>query len=184
MNAGWEPKRVIGVGVVAGIFAGMAMAMVMMLYGWWSATRSAWDAPEAIWAWVAGIDNFARNNPGENIDSVVLGMAGHMMNSMIVGVVFVAIAVALRLRDWITPIMLGLVVALGMWLIMRYAVLPANDPEGTLFTEGIVSPDWVWVVGHAAYGMVAGAVYAVAVNRVPLGDRFTDRGDRTRIPGA
>lgn len=156
-------NRILVIGAVGGTIAGMMMATVEMIYGWLSDEHTFWDAPMAIWAWVAGLDWFGA--PGDHVDSIVLGIGGHMMNSMLVGIVFAALATALRPRSALTSIVVGIAYGLAVWVAMRYLVLPLNDPESTLFTTGRVSPQWAWWLSHAALGMTAGLVYHVASTR-------------------
>jgi hypothetical protein len=113
----------------------------------------------AIWAYVGGLEHFGR--PANHVWPILLGIGGHMANSMMVGVVFVAVLAALRPRNDLTPIMLGVAYALGLWSLMRYVLLPLNGGEDDLFTTNLVSPQWVWWVAHAALGMTAGIVYDV-----------------------
>jgi hypothetical protein len=155
----WSPARIVVLGALGGMVAGMMMAGIEMLYGWISSAHTAWDAPMAIWSWVAGIEHFGE--PRNHIWPILLGLGGHMVNSMLVGVVFVALLAALRPRDDLTPIMLGLAYGLGLWALMRYVILPLNNGEEQLFTTDLVSPQWVWWVAHAALGMTAGIVYDV-----------------------
>jgi hypothetical protein len=155
----------------------MMMAAVEMLYGLFSGSRSFWDAPEAIWAWVGGIDHFTRNHPGSHVGPIVLGIGGHMMNSMVVGMVFAALITAARIREPITTAMLGVAAGIGMWVLMRYGILPLNHGESKLFTTGIVSPQWTWWVAHVAFGMGLGLGYVAA--RTP---RAARRPVRTEAP--
>jgi hypothetical protein len=157
------PARVVVIGAIGGMIAGMMMAMVEMIYGWLSDAHTFWDAPMAIWAWVAGIDNFG--SPGDHIGSIALGMAGHIVNSMMVGVVFAALMVyVVKVRDIVTPVVIGMVYGLAIWIVMRYLILPLNDGEDALFTTDMVSPQWVWWLSHAVLGMTAGIYYDI-VNR-------------------
>lgn len=164
-------RRVLAVGAIGGMIAGMMMAMVEMVYGWASDAHTFWDAPMAIWAWVAGIEHFGE--PENHVSPIILGLGGHMMNSMVVGVMFAATATALvsllrRRKDLdprvldLAPIMLGAGYGLGLWAIMRYAILPLNDGEDELFTTSLVSPAWVWWLAHAVLGMTAGIVFVIA----------------------
>ncbi|MEX2210364.1 MAG: hypothetical protein WD689_01175 [Gaiellaceae bacterium] len=68
-------KRVLTIGTLGGMLAGMMMAAVEMLYGWLSEAHTFWDAPMAIWAWVAGLDWFGE--PADHVGSIVLGIGGH-----------------------------------------------------------------------------------------------------------
>ncbi len=161
-------KRVVAIGAAGGMVAGMMMAMVEMIYGWASNAHTFWDAPMAIWAWVAGLNHYGE--PGNHVGSIVLGLGGHMMNSMMVGVVFAAMATALlaslRRRGagaialGVAPVMLGVAYGLGFWAVMRYGILPLRGaPEKYLFTKTIVSPQWVWWLAHGVLGMTAGIVF-------------------------
>jgi len=152
-------KRVVVIGAVGGAIGGMMLAMVEMLYGWFSDSHTFWDAPMAIWAWVGGIEHFG--SPGDHVGPIILGLGGHMMNSMMIGVGFAALMTALRLRGDMTTIMVGVMYGLGVWAVMRYILLPLNGGEDDLFTTSLVSPQWVWWLGHGVLGMTAGAYYTV-----------------------
>jgi hypothetical protein len=166
------PKRVLLIGAVGGMVAGMMMALVEMIYGWASNAHTFWDAPMAIWAWVGGRNHFGA--PGSHVGPILLGLGGHMTNSMMTGVAFAAIAtglVALLRRAPklnpialdLAPIMLGVAYGLGFWAVMRYGILPLRrDREADLFTQSVVSPAWVWWLAHAVLGMTAGMVFDVA----------------------
>jgi hypothetical protein len=92
-----------------------------------------------------------------------------MMNSALIGIAFVAILAAARVRGTAAPVMLGVLYGLGVWAVMRYGILPLRDSTEVLFTRSLVSPQWVWWVAHAVLGMSAGAVFAAAVGtRAPV----------------
>jgi hypothetical protein len=65
-------------------------------------------------------------------------------------------------RGLIAPVTPGIVYGLLLWVLMRYGILPLCDSTKVLFTHSLVSPQGVWWVAHAALGMTAGLVYAVA----------------------
>ncbi len=153
-------KRILLVGAVGGMLAGMMMAIVEMIYGWASDAHTFWDAPMAIWSWVGGIEHFGQ--PANHVGPIILGLGGHMMNSVLIGIVFAALITALRPRNTLTPIMVGVAYGLGAWAVMRYAILPLNGGEDDLFTKSLVSPQWVWWLAHGVLGMTAGLVYNAA----------------------
>jgi hypothetical protein len=172
-------KRVLIIGSIGGMVAGMMMAMVEMLYGWASSAHTFWDAPMAIWAWVGGRNHFGA--PGNHVGPIILGLGGHMMNSMTAGVMFAALATGLvavlrrrrsldpRVLD-LAPVMLGVAYGLAFWAVMRYGVLPLRrDREAHLFTQSLVSPQWVWWLAHAVLGMTAGMAFDVARRVLPDG---------------
>lgn len=167
-------RRVLVVGAIGGMTAGMMMAMVEMLYGWASDAHTFWDAPMAIWAWVAGVEHFGA--PENHVGPIILGLGGHMMNSVMAGVMFAVTATVLVLvlerRKDLDPrvvdlavVMYGVGYGLGLWAIMRYAILPLNEVEDDLFTTSLVSPAWVWWLAHAVLGMTAGLIF-VGVRRI------------------
>src|SRR4051812_23728778 len=82
-------QRILLLGALAGSLGGLMMAGVEMIYGWASPAHSLWDAPMAIWAYVGGLNHFGQ--PENHIGPIVLGIGGHMMNSIIVAIVFVAL---------------------------------------------------------------------------------------------
>src|SRR3954463_2207500 len=82
-------KRILLLGALAGSLAGLMMAAVEMIYGWASPMHSLWDAPMAIWAYVGGLNHFG--HPADHIGSIVLGIGGHMINAIVVSIVFVAV---------------------------------------------------------------------------------------------
>ncbi|MBA3736469.1 MAG: hypothetical protein H0W90_14960 [Actinobacteria bacterium] len=164
-GARFDVRRIVVFGAVGGVVAGMMMAITEMIYGWASSAHTAWDAPMAIWAWVAGLNHFGQ--PANHVGPIILGLGGHMMNSMIAGMMFIALLSALRLRNEIATIMFGVAYGLLLWVIMRYGILPLRSSTKLLFTTSLVSPQWVWWLAHALLGMTAGGFY-VAVSRARL----------------
>jgi hypothetical protein len=167
----WTARRIVAVGAIGGALAGMMMGMTEMFYGWVSAAHTFWDPLMAIWAWVGGRSHFG--TPSNHIGPIILGLGGHMMNAMVFGMMFAAIAAGmatyLRRRGAasgsidLAGLMLGLAWGLGAWAIMRYGILPLRAPaEADLFTKALVSPQWTWWLAHAILGMTAGMVFVVA----------------------
>ena len=160
-----DVRRSVLVGALGGLLAGMVMALTEMIYGWASTAHTAWDAPMAIWAWLVGLNHFGQ--PGNHIGPIILGLGGHLVHSMIVGVIFVALLTAARLRNDVSALVLGVAYALlsvayglVLWVIMRYGILPLRDSTKALFTTSMVSPQWVWWLAHGLFGITLGTVYA------------------------
>ena len=131
VSIGW--RRILLVGGLGGAVAGMMLALVEMIYGWASPAHTLWDAPMAIWAWAGGAQHFGE--PGNHVGPILLGLAGHMTNSMMLGIGFVALATialaGIRRRGATSPrafgaiaLMAGLVYGLAAWAVMRYGILP------------------------------------------------------------
>jgi hypothetical protein len=163
-------KRTLLVGAVAGAAAGVAMAGVEMIYGWASSTHSAWDAPMGIWAYIGGLNHFG--HPGNHIWPILLGIGGHMMNAIFIGIVFVALMRILR--DPPGALLLGITFGVGIWALQRYVFLPINTPEDRLFTTSTISPQWVWWLAHVGLGTTLGLVY-VLLGRRPLAASASQR---------
>lgn len=163
MSTHWTPARITVAGAIGGMVGGVMYAMVVMLYGWASPGHRFWDPPMAIWAYVGGLSHYG--DPANHVWPILLGIGGHMMNSMIVGVVIVGILAMLRLRGLTAPTIAAAALGVAVWPLMRYVLLPLNTPEDRLFTTGIVSPQWAWWIGHVALGMGIGMVYALAARR-------------------
>ena len=134
------------------------MAMIEMIYGAFADGHTLWDAPMAIWAFVAGTDQFGE--PSDHVGAIILGMGGHMANSMMLGVAFALLmAVVSKRQDLMTSLGLGTMFGIAVWVVMRYLVLPLND-AGDLLSGTAVSPQWLWYLAHAVFGMILGLIYA------------------------
>jgi hypothetical protein len=156
-------KRTLLVGVAAGAAAGLAMAGVEMIYGWASSAHTAWDAPMGIWAYVGGLNHFGR--PANHIGPIVLGIGGHMLNAILVAIVFAALLRGLRNRPVV--LILGAAYGAALWALQRYVLLPINTPEEKLFTTGVISPPWVWWIAHLALGTTIGLACLLLQRRQP-----------------
>lgn len=140
-------------GVRNGLIASLAMAMVMMVLGIFD--RGFFAAPSSIWAFWAGPSAYA---PTTLSLGFLLGAMGHMMNSAIFGVVFAFIAAkVLRLSGTTAAIMAGTVFALVVMAVMWTVVLPLGA-NGNIVKDSAAL--WIWALGHAAYGMTGGLLYA------------------------
>lgn len=141
-------------GVRSGLIASLAMAMVMMVLGLFD--KGFFAAPSSIWAFWAGPSTYA---PTTFSLSFILGAMGHMMNSAILGIVFAFIAGrGLHLRGTFAAVIAGMVFGLVVWAAMWLIVLPLGA-NGSIVKDSAAA--WIWILGHAAYGMVAGALYAI-----------------------
>jgi hypothetical protein len=159
-------QRMMLLGALAGSLGGLMMAGVEMIYGWASPVHSLWDAPMAIWAYIGGLNHFG--HPGNHIGPIVLGIGGHMMNSIFVAIVFVALMRILKVPAGALALVLGIAYGLGLWALQRYVTLPISKPEDTLFTTGRVSPQWVWWLAHLGLGTGIGLGYVLLRGRLAV----------------
>jgi uncharacterized membrane protein YagU involved in acid resistance len=138
--------------LVPGLAAGMAFAMWAMFVGIFAS--KLWAPPQGI-AQSVGIG--AQGWDFQIVPSL-LGIMGHMMNSIIIGLVFLAIAAALRLRG-VALVIAGMMYGVVVYLIMYYPVLRGilSTTSGSFLTS---NPEWSWVLGHIMYGMILGLLLA------------------------
>lgn len=141
-------------GIRSGLIASVAMAMVMMVLGLFD--RGFFAAPSSIWAFWAGPSAYA---PTTFSIGFVLGAMGHMMNSAILGIVFALIASkVLHVRGAGSSVAAGMIFGVVVMALMWIIVLPLGA-NASIVKESAAT--WIWVAGHAAYGMVAGALFAL-----------------------
>lgn len=164
-------SRSIGLGVLAGIVAGIAMAMYAMIAaatyqdtGFFTpmyhiaATFIDPTAMETSMKQAMGGDVYYFSaGPG------ALGLAIHMMTAIAFGVIFALLATSLKLRGGIAPLV-GVVYGLGVLALMSFVVLPL---VADVFGGGKPISDMPNMVGyatfgieHAIFGLVLGLVLA------------------------
>jgi hypothetical protein len=146
-------------GAIAGLVAGACGLIVEMLYGLFSDSRSFWDAPMAMWSWVFGIQHYTRNDGGNHVWPVILGIIGFLVLTAILGIVFAGIMTLAGTPGDAVTLLSGIVFALVVWAIVRYAIVPLNGGEDKLITTSAVSSQWYWWVSWAVLGLGAGASY-------------------------
>ena len=147
--------------VLPGLIAGLVFAMWAMLVGLFTSTL--WAAPQGI-AQSVGI-----GSAGHNFQLVpfLAGLIGHMMNSIVLGIIFIALARAFRL-DGPAAVVGGIVYGVIVYLVMFRLVL-----RGLLSSTSAsflsANPEWSWVVAHLVFGVVLGALAAYGPLRTLYG---------------
>ncbi len=126
-------------------------------------TSTLWAPPQGI-AQSIGI-----GSPGHNFQLVpfVAGLIGHMMNSIVLGVIFVAIARALRLQSYAAVVggmVYGVIVYAAMYWVLLRGVLSSTSAS---FLSA--NPEWSWVAAHLMFGVVLGALAAYGPLRTLYG---------------
>jgi hypothetical protein len=144
-----------------GLIAGLVFAMWAMFVGLFTSTL--WAPPQGI-AQSIGI-----GSPGHNFQLVpfVAGLIGHMMNSIVLGVIFVAIARALRLQSYAAVVggmVYGVIVYGAMYWVLLRGVLSSTSAS---FLSA--NPEWSWVAAHLMFGVVLGALAAYGPLRTLYG---------------
>lgn len=151
--------RVAARWILPGLIAGIVFAMWAMMVGIF--TSNLWAAPQGI-AQSVGIG--AQGHDFQLIPFLV-GMMGHMMNSVILGIVFILIARAVHLRgvgSVIGGMVYGVVVYAAMYWVLLRGLLASTSAS---FLSA--NPGWSWVAAHLMFGLVLGALVAYGQLRDP-----------------
>jgi uncharacterized membrane protein YagU involved in acid resistance len=142
-------------GGIAGLIAGLVFAMWAMVVGAFTPGSNLLAPPQGI-AQSLGI-----GSPGHDFQAVplILGLIGHMMNSVILGLIFIAIVGALRLRR-ATTVIVGMIYGLAVYAAMYWVVLRGllAGNSGSFLSA---NPEWSWVVAHLMFGVALGALLAI-----------------------
>lgn len=134
--------------LVAGIVASLVMGMIEMIYealagdGFWS---------PAVYIGATVLRGLQSVQIPVTFDfwGVVLGLMGHMMNSVIFGLIFVAI-VARSIRSRGRLVFSGAVYSLAIFIVMWYAVAPIVDPVILNLNAA------VFAIAHIMWGLALG----------------------------
>ncbi len=162
VSSSTERERNLVRWALPGLVAGMMFAVFAMVVGVFSS--ALWAPPQGI-AQAIGI---GPNGHDFHIVPFVLGLIGHMMNSIVIGAIFVALVRAARPGPAVT-VMGGVVYGLAVYAVM-YWVLVRN--VFTLWAApGVQSflssnPEWAWIVGHLVFGMILGGLVAYGPTRL------------------
>jgi hypothetical protein len=112
--------------LVAGIVASLVMGMIEMIYEGVAGT-GFWSPAVYIGATVLRGLQSVRIPVGFDFWGVVLGLMGHMMNSVIFGLLFTTVfARSARSRGGL--VMSGVIYSLVIFFVMWYVVAPIVDP--------------------------------------------------------
>jgi hypothetical protein len=144
--------------LVAGLVASLVMGMIEMLY---EAVAGAgfWAAPVYIGATVLRGLQAVGSPVAFNFGGVVLGLMGHMMNSVIFGLIFAAI-VSRREGSHGNLVGWAVIYALIVFFAMWYVVAPAIDP--VLLNLNAT----VFAIAHIMWGAALGLVLSRSTEAV------------------
>ena len=145
-------------GAIGGLIGGMAMAMFSMVVA---------ISRDGFWAPVRGITSvvFGDQHYGGSFapGSVVVGLMGHMMNSLVLGAVFALIITLLLAKASSTVVLgAGMVFGLMVWLVM-VPIVATQAQSSELFANSV--PAWAWVAGHLMFGIITAAVFVAGRKR-------------------
>jgi hypothetical protein len=171
----WRPQRagvastkIMQVGAIGGMAAGMMMAMWQMIVGAIAQNPTAvpgihqsfWTPVEGIWSVVFGVHHF---HGDFHFIPVFGGIAGHMMNSMILGIMGIAISTSIlgKRPNPVAAVMLGVGFGLAVEAILINGIINTQKIE-TLYSS---TPHWSWWVAHAIFGMTLGLIGSLWLRR-------------------
>lgn len=86
-----------------------------------------------------------------NLLGVILGLMGHMMNSVVFGLIF-AYLIAPRAKSLVGQIVAGMVYGVVIYLAMWFVVVPLVDPVMLNLNA------FVFLLGHMMWGIALGLV--------------------------
>ncbi len=140
--------RILVAGLIASIVMGMWEMVVEQLIG-----NGFWAPVVYIAATVVrSLQQVAAPVPFDLV-GVVLGLMGHMMNSVILGVIF-ALIVSRFATSVLPTVLSGMVYGVIIFAIMWFGVLPAINPV----MLHLNAP--VFLIGHLMWGVALGLVLA------------------------
>jgi len=144
-----EPAERAG---AAGVIAGLPLAAWLMLVGIFASTL--WAPPQGI-AQAVGI-----GHPGHDFQLVpfILGVMGHVVNSVILGLVFLGVVAILNVRCW-AIVLVGAVYGIVAYEIIYWSLL-RGLLSGTSGSFLSADPQWAWIIGHLMFGAVLGLLFA------------------------
>jgi hypothetical protein len=146
-----------------GLIAGLVFAMWAMLVGLFTSTL--WAPPQGI-AQSIGIGSAGHNF---QIVPFVAGLMGHMMNSIVLGVIFIALARTIGLQG-IAAVFGGMVYGALVYAAMYWVVL-RGVLSSTSASFVSANPEWSWIAAHLMFGVVLGALAAYGPLRTLHGQK-------------
>ena len=161
-------RKVLYVGALAGIAAGLIMAAWQMAVAAIAQEPTAvpgihqtlWTPPEGIWSVAFGVHHF---HGSFHFIPVFGGIVGHIGKSVMLGVVGVALlTVVLGRRP-----NLGAAIALGAAYGIAVEAILINGITNTQKIQTLYSstPHWSWWIGHGIFGVTVGLLGSVLLRR-------------------
>jgi len=171
----WYPRRasvaatkVLQVGALAGMGSGFIMAAWQMVVAAIAQNPTAvhgihqtlWTPPEGIWSVVFGVRHF---HGSFHFIPVFGGIVGHMGNSLILGIVGVALLTAIlgRRPNPVAAAAIGAAYGIAVQAILINWIVNTQKVQ-TLYSS---TPHWSWWVGHAIFGATLGLLSSVLLRR-------------------
>jgi hypothetical protein len=171
----WYPRRasvaatkVLQVGALAGMASGFIMAAWQMVVAAIAQNPTAvhgihqtlWTPPEGIWSVVFGVRHF---HGSFHFIPVFGGIVGHMGNSLILGIMGVALLTAIldRPPNPVAAAAIGAAYGIAVEAILINWIVNTQKIQ-TLYSS---TPHWSWWVGHAIFGATLGLLSSALLRR-------------------
>jgi hypothetical protein len=164
-----DSRTLVRTGAVAGLVAGMMMAMWQMVVGAIATeptdvpgiASSFWTAVTSIPSVIFGQDWF---HGSFEFGAVFLGLMGHMMNSVVLGVIGVGLMTTLLgTRVGLIPAMaFGMMFGLLVEAVVLNGVVNQVQDVNTVYSS---TPEWSWWIAHAMFGATVGLVSSTLLRR-------------------
>src|ERR687887_2077513 len=159
---------ILQVGALAGIAAGL-------LYAAWQVVVAAiaqdptavpgihqtlWTPPEGIWSVVFGVHHF---HGSFHFIPVLGGIVAHLGNSLVLGIVGVALLTAIlgRRPNPAAAVVLGAAYGIAVEAILINGIVNTQKIQ-TLYSS---TPHWSWWVGHGIFGATLGLLSSVLLEK-------------------
>jgi hypothetical protein len=160
--------KVLQVGALAALAAGFIMAAWQMVVAAIAQNptvvpgihQTLWTPPEGIWSVVFGVHHF---HGSFHFVPVFGGIVGHMGNSLILGLIGVALLTAFLgpRPNLVAAVMLGVAYGIVVQAILISWIINTQKIQ-TLYSS---TPHWSWWVGHGIFGMTLGLLAGVLLRR-------------------
>jgi hypothetical protein len=166
---------IVQAGAIAGVLGGMMMAMYQMVVGAIAKDPTAvpgvhttfWTPVEGIWSVIFGVHHF---HGDFHVVPVLGGEMGHMMNSVILGIIGVALIATIlgRRPNIAAAVMVAVAYGIAIEAILVNWIINGSQKIETLYYS---TPRWSWWVAHAIFGMTLGTLGALLLRRKSSPDR-------------
>ncbi len=171
----WHPRRanvapttIVRVGALAGTAAGLMYAAWQVVVAAIAQDPTAvpgihqtlWTPPQGIWSVVFGVHHF---HGSFHFIPVLGGVVAHVGNSMILGIVGVALLVAIlgRRPNRAAAVVLGAAYGIAVDAILINGIVNTQEIQ-TLYSA---APHWSWWIAHAIFGITLGLLSSVLLRR-------------------
>jgi hypothetical protein len=167
-RAGVATTKILQVGALAGIAGGLMYAAWQMLVAAIAQEPTAvpgihqtlWTPPEAIWSVVFGVHHF---HGSFHFIPVFGGVVAHLGNSLVLGILGVALLTAIlgSRPNFPGAVVFGAAYGAAITAILLLGIINTQKIQ-TMYSS---APHWSWWVGHTIFGVTLGLLGSVLVRR-------------------